>query len=198
MNTYENAIFNFFTTEESFVNLIKIASHLPSVKSKLLRDYWDAVFQDLQSRCTQLGPNWNVVRLEQVESSISKIILYKREWQMADAYCPQLGLSIERLSDNPFYGPFIHNRAANLCWNNALAYFRSKEIPAQFKIDDSTWYPFYRYAGIICSKNDAEYISLLPEKRNEMVKKVSSLIIESTKAFEADLDYVNCHCRTVV
>lgn len=191
LNTYEQELFIFFSSEDNFVNLCRITSHLPMVKQKLLEDFWQAVEADLNIK---LASKWTTRRLEPIASGKSKLIVYKEEWGVIENDCPQLGFSLEGLSDNPFYGPLIHNRVDTLEYTKALEYFRKLPDSINYQNDNSTWYPFWNYTKIFLGK-DEDFIKLIPKNRIELVEDVTNKFAKMINELEMHLDFVHQQFR---
>lgn len=190
--SYDEEMFDFFTsTDENFLNLCKIARHLPSVKDKLLETFWEEVQNELLRLVTP-GGEWKVLRLGTIKGATSKLMLYKTSWGRVDDGCPQLAISYEALAGNTWYGPFIHNHSMELNHAAVVSYLRKLEIASDYEKDNETWYPFFARTGLDFN-NDDSYSSILPAKRSETARQFAETLIRLGKDLESKIEYCQEH-----
>jgi len=194
IKSYDQEMFDFFTSEEAFLSLCKIAKHLPTVKAKLLEAFWDGVEKKLREMVSN-EVEWNVVRLEPISSSISKVMLYKPSWGIAADGCPQLAVGYEKLTGQTFYGPFVHNRVSQLNHADVTTHLRGLPIVNDFDFDRSTWYPFWDHAALSFN-TDEDFQQILPTKRNEHIEQFAGDLFGLGITLAAELDYCNKQFRT--
>lgn len=191
---YDQEMFDFFTSEEAFINLCKIADHLPEIKSQLLHDFWDNVENRLKVKFAEEGSTWLTKRVEPLTSNISKLLIFKEEWGLANDSCPQLAISCERLTKNPFYGTFVHNRVPDLEHKNATAYLRNLAIAKAYQTDNTTWYPFWDFTELTLAGPES-FVDILPAKQQATVDALVDKLYDLVKSTEREMDFVHNNFR---
>ena len=188
---FDQQMFEFFSIEEAFVDMYEIAEQLPNIKSKLIDEFWPLVVAELETMCIPDNNKWTVLRLEPTESNISKLMLYKNNWGMVVGEgCPQLAVCYERLSNRPFYGPFVHARTIKLDYSKAYKHLRDFDFGEPFRKDNSPFYPFFNFLeptflGI------EDFISILPSNRQSTCRTTAETLYKLAQTLEGQLDYVS-------
>jgi len=194
MEDYDNAVFNFFCSEENFLDMCKVAFHQPYIKKRLLDEFWQLVQNKLKVKALADEKGYKVKLTGDIKDARTKIMLYKTAWPHYKDQ-PAVSVAIQRLSANtwPFFGPWINqdNQAAQLdkIRGFAISYMETKKLQNEFEKDDDKWFPFFK-ALDLDFKTDTEFVKILPVNREMTSNDVAEQVWAFTMEFDSYLDKI--------
>lgn len=188
MNDYDKKILEFFSTEENFINMSKIASHFPNVKRLLLEEFWQLVKNMLIQRNSDHGNKWQIQLTGAFGLPNSKLMLYKRHWANLDGV-PIIAIAFERMysDDYPFYGLFLNNNIEGFNHEGIREFAANLETAKDFYSRDDKDWPLWLESGVDF-KDVNDYVKILPVNRTLLAEDFANKLFQMAMNLESDLE----------
>lgn len=188
MEAYEKEMYNFFTCEDNFISMCKVAKNYPVVTSQLKEEFWALVQEKLKQVLQSNNSNYAIKITGRITDERTKIMLYKNDWPVENNQ-PVVAIAIQRLAANsfPFYGPWINNDSKRMDLKSMNAQCLNSQAAVGFDKDDAPWFPFFKDVDVDF-KNDEEYVKILPDKRDSFAEMVAAQVYQLAKIMEEDMD----------
>jgi hypothetical protein len=178
---YEDEIFNFLTSKENYIALVKAKEHFPKVKKRLIETLWQKVFVGLKEHYDQ-SQMWLVRKDSNIENALSKVYIYPQniEWVKSNDL-PAYFIGWERLSkSDPYYGFWINEQSQEYSFQTIMEYCREhkKDIaPEMDDPEDGEWWPFWVGLEDLNFDKEETLTLILPHKLDDTVNRFVRNII---------------------
>ena len=187
MEPYKAKMYEFFTSEENFLNMCKVAKNYPEVKKQLETEFWDLVYKNLGEILKSKNNQYVLKLTGKISDPKTKILLYKINWPNENDI-PVISIAIQRLAanDRPFYGPWINRDSKNYDVNKMFLICKNQKLP-DFAQDDDKFFPFFKFIDINF-REDEEYTKILPDKRDSFATMIAEQLYDLAILLETNLD----------
>lgn len=188
MNTYQQEIVAFFSTEENYTNMHKIVQHYGLVRNSLLQEFWKLVEDKLKLIINEeLNKQWQIKQVEKIEVAHSKLMLFKNSWTNSDGN-PITAIAYERLGSNdyPFYGLFI-NLHESQNYNMDFIRLEARKFLDNVLTDSNKWWSFYYHSGLNFSKVE-DFVAILPANRDFTADSFANTLYNLANSIESKVD----------
>jgi hypothetical protein len=176
---YEDEIFNFLTSEQNYLALVKAKEHFPKVKKRLIENFWTKVFEGLKNHYAN-NQIWVVKKDSNVEHPLSKVYIYRSDidWVKSNELPPFL-IGWERLSQSyPYYGFWVNEKSEKYDFQKIIEYFRDNKKSIAPEMDDiDGWWGIWDSPNDINFDKEETLIALLPDRLDETANSFVNNII---------------------
>lgn len=179
MSNYEKEMFQFLTTEENLKGLIIAKNHFPLVKEKLLHNFWNQVYVNIQLGI-KAHENWEVKRDGNLTKWNSKIYIKERDDHIFENGFPSMIFCWERLMVDYPYFCFWYNEDYNE-YDSRLSkdyIARCKQSNFQDFEGPINWFFLWKGDEKINFSNDNGLFHITPELYLDKAKEFSDAIID--------------------
>ena len=193
MTNPENEFFEFLTTEENLKGLIIAKNQFPSVKEKLIQNFWNKVLEKV-TEGLQKHPGWEAKLESNIWHQHTKLYIKLKLCHIYDTnHLPSIIFCFQRLGQYaPFIGFWINEQTTEYKKDAIKAYIASKhqEDFPEFKDFDDWWLVWDELTDFNLSI-DETLLQIIPTKVEEKAKEFSDRLWDLFERVKPHLDYIN-------
>lgn len=110
ITSYEKALYEFYTDEKNYETFAKIADQASTIGSKLVKDFWCDLFEQLSEKIKNWGGDWIVLPPKNYNERYANIKVVNSEWkdetgEIVMAICYEY----LHFGDRPYVGLWFNN-----------------------------------------------------------------------------------------
>lgn len=190
-NSYEDKLIEFFSDEENFINMVKVASHLDVVSTKIIRNFWSSLEHTLNLQLRNKSNFWNVKFSDDFNVNHCKLWAYKNSWVGKNGY-PLIAIAFENLhrKKRPYVGIFIFANQTEYYDISKLTYqIRQLDISKAYSVDKNPWWCIWEFTSVDFLE-DKNLVNLLPQNVNTVLENFAERAIILIDSFEIEIDKI--------
>jgi len=196
MESYEKEIFNFFTVEDNFLSMCKVAKNYPSVLRQLKDEFWKIVQIKIENLLISHNSSYHSKITGKITDERTNIMLFKNDWPIENSQ-PVCAIAIQRLaaSNWPFYGPWINRDSQNMDLDRMYSECQNSEVGRAFEKDNDNEFPFWSDLNIDFSQDEG-YLKILPDRRESFAESIALKVFDLANKMEQELDEISKFSKT--
>lgn len=196
MTNPEQDFFEFLTTEENLKGLIIAKNQFPSVREKLIQDFWKKVLEKV-TEGLNIYPEWEAKLESNISHQHAKLYIFPRKSHIYDNKLPSIIFCFQRLTQHcPYIGFWINEQTTEYNKDAIKAYIASKQKEhfAEFKGFEDWWLiwddmtDFNLYI-------DETLLQIIPSELEEKAKDFADRLLELFERVQPHLVYINENYR---
>ncbi|MEQ9099975.1 MAG: hypothetical protein RIF36_00400 [Imperialibacter sp.] len=188
-NKYEDKIYEFFSMEENFKTMVKVASHLDVVSKRLIREFWELLKEQLKEKMKEERRDFIVDFSGRFDDKWTKLWIYKKEWP-TDKNGPLIAVAFQALDygGRPFVGIFVDIENNQYKTDSIKSLLRGKKKLKDYDSNDpdDPWWVIWQMFPFEFTSHEKLY-EILPETRQSALDKVIAVAFDMLDAIEEEM-----------
>lgn len=190
MNTYEQAVFDFFSQRDKLENMLKIRGHYNLVRKELLKHFWNEVKKETHLLLLD-NPEWEI---EYTSNDISidntRLAIYKKTYLHQNPY-PLSCVAFERMGayNFPYLGLWLNYSV--LKEKTSIIKQTQYIIDSDLEIDKNDWWLGWKRISGLDFRNDDDLLKITPKEGVDLAKSLARDAVDLLIKAEPLLDKIS-------
>jgi hypothetical protein len=192
----EQEFFEFLTTEENLKGLIIAKNQFPSIREKLIENFWKKVLEKVTDRL-QNSPEWEAKLESNISHQHAKLYVSAKKSHIYDNKLPSIIFCFQRLTQHcPYIGFWINEQTREYNKDAIKVYIASKykEHFSEFKGFEDWWLIWDEMTDFNLSI-DETLLQIIPSEAEEKAQDFTERLLELFERVKPHLSYINENYR---